>query len=615
APKIKPEPWSLPDRYDVSERAEQRLAEGVAEQIAGLTRDDEAPVPAQDILVLIKKRSAFASTLINALKNRGIPVEGADRLSLTDELAVRDLLVLADFLLQREDDLALATVLRSPLIGLDEEQLFKLAYDRGEQSLWDCLTDAATEDARLGQVQAYLAALLVDVDFVTPHSLFSAILSSPCPADDVSGRRAMTARLGRPINDPVDELLSQSLAFEANHAPSLQGFQHWLRLSDEPLKRAAGEQPAGVRVMTIHGAKGLEANTVILADIDSRSQNDDALYWFEPTDGGPALPLWRPVKEITCSLLEDRHDRRQAEDEAEEMRLLYVALTRAEQRLFICGTGPADEKKDKPQRWYAYCQRAMDRLDPTRTRPFDGGDDDRWTGEAIRYALREQLFSSHGKIEQEPSAPRADHWSRRRAPAAEAQHIIRPSRWESDVSEPAVLSPTSQDGQDRFRRGLIIHTLLERLPALPPEDRQSIGQAYLNRPIHGLTEGQAEEYLAEALGVIDDPDFGPIFTPDAMVEAPIVGQVGSRVINGQIDRMVIGTHEILIVDFKTNRPPPKQVDQTAPVYLRQMASYQAVLQQIYPDRAVKCALLWTVEPRLMPLPNNILTKVLCDSGS
>ncbi len=615
APKLKPEPWSLPDRYDVSERAEQRLAEGVAEQIDGLTRDATAPVQAQDILVLIKKRSAFATTLINALKNRGIPVEGADRLSLTDELAVRDLLVLADFLLQREDDLALATVLRSPLIGLDEEQLFELAYDRGEHSLWDSLTDAATEDARLEQIHAYLAALLADVDFITPHSLFSAILSNPCPADAVSGRRAMTARLGRPINDPVDELLSQSLAFEANHAPSLQSFQHWLRLSDEPLKRASGEQPAGVRVMTIHGAKGLEANTVILADVDSRSQNDDALYWFEPADGGPALPLWRPVKELTCGLLEDRHESRQAEDEAEDMRLLYVALTRAEQRLFICGTGPADEKKDKPQRWYAYCARAMDRLDPTRTRPFQAGDDDRWTGEAIRYALREQLFSSHGKIEQEPPAPGADHWSRRRAPAAEAQHIIRPSRWESDVSEPAVLSPTSQEGQDRFRRGLIIHTLLERLPALPPHERQSIGQAYLSRPIHGLTDGQAEEYLAEALGVIDDPDFGPIFTPDALVEAPIVGQVGSRVINGQIDRMVIGTHEILIVDFKTNRPPPTQVDQTAPVYLRQMASYQAVLQQIYPDRAVKCALLWTVEPRLMPLPNNILTKVLCESGS
>lgn len=615
APKVKPEPWALPDRYDVSERAEQRLAEGVADQIAGLTKDTRTPVRAQDILVLVKKRSAFATTLINALKNRGIPVEGADRLSLTDELAVRDLLVLADFLLQRDDDLALATVLRGPLIGLTEDQLFELAYDRGEESLWHSLAGAAANDARLGDVQTYLAALLADVDFVTPHSLFSAILSNPCPADKVSSRRAMTARLGRPINDPVDELLSQTLAFEANHAPSLQGFQHWLRLSDEPLKRAAGEQPAGVRVMTIHGAKGLEANTVILADIDSRPPPDDALYWFESGDGGPALPLWRPVKDVTCGLLEQRHSKRQGEDSAEDMRLLYVALTRAEQRLLVCGTGPAEEKNDKPQRWYHYCERAMERLDPTRKRPFQVGDDGHWAGEAIRYALREELFAAHGTIEQEPPAPGDDHWSRRRAPAAEAQHIIRPSRWETDISEPAVISPTSQDGQNRFRRGLIIHTLLERLPALPPLDRQKMGRAYLNRPIHGLTDDQAEEYLAEALGVIDDPEFGPIFTAEALVEAPIVGQVGSRIINGQIDRMVIGDDEILIVDFKTNRPPPTDVDQTAPVYLRQMASYQAVLQQIYPDRAVKCALLWTVEPRLMPLPNSILAQALCNSGT
>ena len=305
-PKAEREPWPLPTGYDLTERAELRLATGVADKIDALIKDSTAPIRADEILVLVRKRSAFVTSLINALKNAGIEVEGADRLSLTGELAVRDLLVLADFLLQRDDDLALATVLRGPLVGLDEDRLFDLAHDRGDKRLWDRLVDMAGTNESLSQIHAYLASHLAEVDFATPFEFLSSVLSSPSPADDVSGRRALATRLGRPVNDPVDELLSQALAFEGNHPPTLQGFLHWLRLSDEPLKRAAGEQPSGVRVMTIHGAKGLEANTVILADIDSRSPNEDVLHWVDLPTEGLSLPLWRPAEKLSCALLDER---------------------------------------------------------------------------------------------------------------------------------------------------------------------------------------------------------------------------------------------------------------------------------------------------------------------
>ncbi|MEM8915362.1 MAG: PD-(D/E)XK nuclease family protein, partial [Pseudomonadota bacterium] len=179
-----------------------------------------------------------------------------------------------------------------------------------------------------------------------------------------------------------------------------------------------------------------------------------------------------------------------------------------------------------------------------------------------------------------------------------------------EEAEPATLSPLSADGSARFRRGRLIHTLLEQLPIIDAARRREAGEAFLSQPIHDLSVEQIEAYVSEALAVIDDPEFGAIFTSDALVEAPIVGQVGNTMVNGQIDRLVIGDREILIVDFKTNRPPPESVEAVAPLYLRQMAGYRAVLGQIYPDREVRCALLWTAEPRLMLLPTDLLKTVV-----
>lgn len=607
-------PWPLPDNYEAAEKAEFLLAAGVAGKIADLVADPVAPVAPGDILVLLRKRGVFAQALIRELKNRNVPVEGADRLELSEDLAVKDLLALGDFLLQRDDDLSLATVLRGPLIGLSDDELFDLAHDRGGAGLWQQLAGAAPDSARLTAVKDYLSELLAEVDFSGPHAFLEAILSTPCPADAVSGRRALIARLGRPVNDPVDELLSQALAYEHLHAPSIQGFLTWLRSTEQPLKRDASDAGAGVRVMTIHGAKGLEANTVILADIYSRPPRGDGLFWVAKAGSGPAMPVWRPAKELSCEAVDREESRETEADNAEVMRLLYVALTRAERRLYICGTGKLTDGKRK-RRWVDFCHEAMEELEPRSSWKFVSEAVPEWEGEAVTYKLRDHLFEHKqilGPADAETALP---DWLYAPAPKAVARRLIRPSRWDVEGAEPATVSPLAADGQERFRRGLLIHTLLERLPSVEPERREEAGRAYLSGPAHGLDAAQVEDYLREALSVIGDPEFGAIFSAEALVEAPIVGQVGETVINGQIDRMVVGESEILIVDFKTNRPPPPSVEQTAPIYLRQMAGYRAVLSRIYPGRLIKCALLWTVEARLMVLPDALLAKLPNDSGS
>ena len=592
--------WALPEVAEHEPAPAKRLARHIARTIGGWLDSGERleangrRVRAGDIMVLVRTRNIFVEELVRALKDEGVPVAGIDRMVLTEQIAVMDLIALGNFLLLPGDDLTLATVLKGPLVGLDEDQLFDLAYDRGGDSLWRRLSRRAGADDSLGRAHEFLAGLLARADFVPPYELYADVLGA-------GGRRALVGRLGPDADDPIDEFLALALSHERAHVPSLQGFLHWVESGKAEIKRdlEQGERDE-VRVMTVHGAKGLEAPIVFLPDTTGLPPaRSSGLLW--PGDES-AAPLWVPRKDDADPVSAQARDEAARRAMREYRRLLYVAMTRAEDRLYICGW---QARKSVPgECWYTLAAAAMGDIGA----PFDFDAGEGWSGQGRRLATG-KAKTAPGESEADAGAIAASlpDWAREAAPDEPAPPIpLAPSRPAEE--EPAVRSPLGQDEGARFQRGLLIHRLLQTLPELPPAERADVCRRFLARRSHGLDDAAQAEIAAETLAVLEAPEFGPLFGPGSLAETPIAGIVGDQAIAGQVDRLLITDDSVTIVDFKSNRPPPKSPAEVAPLYLRQMAAYRAVLREIYPDLPVKCALLWTDGPTLMPLDDAALDR-------
>jgi ATP-dependent helicase/nuclease subunit A len=588
-------------------KAHARLAKAVAATIGGWLKNGEVlasrdrPVKAGDIMVLVRRRNEFVEALLGELKQRGVPVAGVDRLTLLAQLAVKDLVALGQFLLLPADDLTLAAVLKGPLFGISEEQLFDLAYDRAGLSLWSRLRRRAGGDPLLCRALQTLDELLSRADFAPPYELYADILGAR------GGRRAMLERLGPEADDPVDEFLALSLTYEREHVPSLQGFLHWLVAGDIEVKRdLAGQQRDEVRIMTVHGAKGLEAPIVFMPDTMQLPPQRPGVLWTE-TDG---LPLWRPHADFTTDHHTTQRQALRGRELQEYRRLLYVALTRAQDRLYICGW--QTKIAANAETWYTLCQAGLSGV----AEPFEFdtapliGEADGWSGQGQRLAVPQTGVPTRDSPPATLAAAGSlPGWLDRPAPAEpDPPKPLLPSR--PSGSEPATLSPLAAGGRDRFKRGLLVHRLLQTLPELAAADREAAAHRFLALPVHALDTDERNDICRETLAVLETPEFAALWGPDAQAEVPVVGLIGGRALSGQIDRIVVTDDRVLIVDYKTVRPPPRSENEVADVYLRQLASYRAALERIYPGRAVECAILWTEAPRLMPISPDLLARHL-----
>ena len=567
------------------------------DRLASLDR----PVRPGDFLVLVRSRGGFVVTFLRELKRLGVPVAGADRLALTSHVAVQDLMALGRFLLLPEDDLNLAALLKSPLIGGDDEMLMDLAPGR-PGTLWDALTQRAEEDPNWRPVHDQLAGLLRRVDFQPPYELFARVLAD-------GGRRRLRARLGEECDEPLDEFLAACLRFEALGAPSLQGFLLWLERAAPEVKR---EADAGrrdeVRVMTVHGAKGLEAPIVILPDcfydpaqkLPLLSQKND------PLTGDP-VPLWSPnqkADDATAAALRD--DARRAAIE-EHRRLLYVALTRARDRLYVTGW---KSQRPSPHCWWDAVRRGLAARAKTVTFDFTPLNFPDWIGEGLRLEnpqLAKPESERRPKAAAAEAAPPPD-WTRRMMPEeSRPPRVLSPSRM---AELPALRSPLAATAGGGFKRGLLIHRLLQSLPDLAPADRPAAARRFLGQKAHALDPQDVTDIASETLSVLAHPAFAAVFGPGSRAEVPITGRLGERLVAGQIDRLVALPDRALIVDFKTNRPPPADLASVDPSYLLQLALYRGLVATLYPDRPVDAALLWTDIPKLMPIPGDLLDETL-----
>lgn len=600
--------WQMPIVQAPVDDAEQRCAWRIANHIqqsvgARMLPSKERMVQAGDILVLVRRRTAFVDHLVKALKTLGVPVAGRDRMVLLEELPVMDLLAVAQFAVLPTDDLTLATVLKSPLVGLSEDDLFSLAHGRSG-SLWNALY-AARDDGRFAWVYEQLAGVLNRADTGGPFDFFNHILI------DLNGRKKLAERLGDEIHDPIDELLDEALKFELTHPASLLAFIERVRSTNTQIKRDMEQAGDRVRIMTTHSAKGLQAPIVYLSDLvglPDISRDGRLLSLKSENPGEPAISVWasqaRGLPEIEAA-----RDELKVKQLSEYRRLLYVALTRAEDELYIAGWRGAKEPADDC--WHKLICEGFDRIngetiieDGRQIRRFNVPHNAALTGPGRgNQTAPEPIKSPSWLFDPMPDEPTP---SRPLAPS-------RPDE------EPAVTGPLDRSDGQRFRRGNLLHALLQWLPETPHAARQPAAMAYLRRNDQ-LSDGESKAFWTEVNAVLSDPVLGALFGEGSRAEVPIAGLVetksdpGGRPIAGQVDRLVVTGDQVLIVDYKTNRPPPQTIDGVPSVYLRQMGLYVRALRAVYPGKNILAALLWTDAVRLMELPAGLMERALTDAG-
>jgi ATP-dependent helicase/nuclease subunit A len=590
----------------------RRIAKCVGAWIAGGVRVGDGArrhaVTPGDVLILVRQRGPLFEAIIRALKNAGIAVAGADRLILTEHIAVMDLLALADALLLTDDDLALATVLKSPLFGLTEEDLFGLAWQRAG-TLRDTLRATAGANPGLADAEARLDRLAHAARRETPFGFYARVLGPE------GGRKRFLARLGAEAIDALDEFLNIALDYERREQASLQGFVAWLRGANAEVKRDMEISRDEVRVMTVHGAKGLEAPIVILADTTTppggppqRQPRFLALATKAASPETPSPWVWLGRRDDDVPLTADARRGAGEAAENEHRRLLYVAMTRAADRLVVCG---AVGVQGKPLGcWYDLVHGAL--VPAATEEPADDGEGAVWR------------LHGAAPVEGEPAkaAAAAEAGSERPAwldhdapPDLPAERAVAPSSAEEEgIAAGASPAGGPSERIKALARGTLVHRLLQALPAIVPARRAEAAHRHLARSAALFSGAERDAMVEQVRAVLADPRFGALFEVDSRAEVPIVGRVAvsgrTVAVSGQVDRLAVTAGGVLIADYKTNRPPPRRPEEVPAAYVRQLALYRAVLRRIYPDRPVRAALIWTEVPDLMEISAQMLDRAV-----
>ena len=606
APDDETDAWERPVDVVRATSPKARLASSVARAVKDMIDRGETvwegkaqrAVRPEDVLILVSKRQGgLFESLITALKSEGLPVAGADRLTLTDFIGVQDCLNLMRFATLDLRDLTLAEILRGPFCGLvdDDRYLFPLASGRARgETLWSRVKASTDEDV---QRAARFLQGLFDRAHLPPFEFLSHVLDRPGD-EGRTGWEMLNARLGTPARDPVESLLSRALSHDNAAPSSLQAFVAAMEAEAVEIKRDLAEAGREVRVMTVHGAKGLQAPVVILPDTTSK-----------PKTSAPAVlesanaVVWSPRKDTDSEASQRARALAEMKAREEHRRLLYVALTRAQDRLIIAGhwTGAVGDGKPgfEKDSWYSLCDAAMEQL------PYED------IGQARRYG-RVEAAGKQRDSEEVPAEAMLPDWALRPAPVdAAARRLSAPTSLLGPKTR--IVAPFDTGREERLKRGRAIHALLQYLPELPEAQREAAAGAYLSRD-PDLTPGKRAEMKAAALGVMRDPNLSEIFQPGGRAEAAIIGTSpdlpAGTVINGRVDRLVVTAERILVIDYKTDQPAPDDPKDVADTYLAQMAAYWAVLRAAFPSREVVAALCWTDGPRLMRLPEAQLLAVL-----
>jgi ATP-dependent helicase/nuclease subunit A len=490
--------------------------------------------------------------------------------------------------------------LKSPLFGLTDDDLMTLAPERRGT------LRAALREHRV-DVAARLDAIAMAARQLSPFSFYAELLGAG------SLRKAFLSRLGLEANDALDEFLNLALDYEAHETPSLQGFVAWLRTASAAVKRDMEMGRDEVRVMTVHGAKGLEAPIVILADTTTPPAGQPHLQpRLLRLAANPAAPdergpfVWVPNKKEDVGPTVDARDGVIAEAEEEHRRLLYVGMTRAADRLVVCGA--VGEKTMPVGCWYELVRQGLLDAGMMTEEPADFGE-----GTVKRYRMFQPATDTSTAVAAVVTDEAAPSWLSLAASKDEAPAPITPSMF-YDEHPPVPFNPTGEGREKALARGNLVHRLLQSLPDLLPEWRENAARHYLARNAKKFSAVEQDHLLMKVLALLSDKRFAELFAPGSRAEVPIVGRVNGRPLSGQVDRLVVTPKAVLIGDYKSNNPPPRRFEDVPPGYVTQLALYRAVLAKLYPDRPIRAALIWTETPEIMEIPAARLDAALTTQG-
>ncbi|MBV2142067.1 double-strand break repair helicase AddA [Falsochrobactrum sp. TDYN1] len=623
---LTPEAVEEPDDWRVPVDHLQAPAIKLAEQIAATIRywlDQGETIPGQnrklaprDIMVLVRKRDQFMPALSRALKELQVPVAGADRLKLTSHIAIQDLMALGRFVLQPSDDLSLASLLKSPLFGWDDDRLFELAHPRAAgETLFERLYRASLKDATLIGVHKTLSRWRNMADTMPVFEFYARILSAD------GARRKLLARLGPEAGDIIDEFQNYALSAERAGLPGLQAFLETLDAASPEIKRELDQGRDEVRIMTVHAAKGLEGAVVFLVDPGSAvwtGSRAPKLVPFDFANDGPPVKgfLWQLNSGYQTGFLAAQIEGLKTRAEEEYRRLLYVGMTRAEDRLIICGYRGSRESGET---WHRLVEDALTTKAETFIHPVSGA-------AAKRYRNTPRGLTRPPESKPEETAappPLPPEYLHPMQPEPGLPRPLAPSGAsaliEADEEPPLdMVSPVLGAGDEApgfaLRRGTAIHMLLQHLPEMAQAQRETLAQDYLARIAPDWQQAERQKAWTSVRAVLEDPEFAPVFAQGSRGEVAIMGMInlGGRdhAVSGQIDRISVDERRVLIVDYKTNRPPPKTIEAVPFAYRAQLALYRELLAPLYPGRAVEAALLFTEGPFLMPLSDKVLDEAL-----
>ena len=590
-----PEPWQPPIDRVKTKSAQDRLAAKIADKILSMIKGDileseGRKIEPQDIMILLRKRGAFFEKLVRELKARNVPVTGIDRMQIKEQIAVMDLIALGDFLLLPEDDLNLAGLLKSPLFGFDEDEIYDVCFGRKNATVWDRLrAKAKNESAKEKYVETVetLTELLDMVDKVLPSQLFGYVLGA------LKGRRKIIKRLGLDADDALAEFMNLALDFEKNNTPSLQGFLGWLKLRDVTVKRdlEQGDVKA-VRITTVHSSKGLEAPIIFLPDTKALGGGkQNKLFWINDKKG--EVPLWFASSGELPFPMKDEKEAAKAEAEKESKRLLYVAVTRPQDRLYITAwdrknskeSAGDDENKnqDKKDSWYDLISESFD-----KTKSFEDAD-----GKVFFISSAQKTTVKNEDVRKEKNKASLPSWISEKAKEEPLPlKPLAPSKIgiEDDAIAP---SPFVTARSGAIQKGKIIHKLLQFLPDAPFDKREQIIGKYLDLNAEEWDENEREKVAKEVMNVLSDERLKCFFGEGSKAEVPIIGMLGDEAFSGQVDRLWIGEKEVVIIDYKTNQNVPAKLEEVPKLYKKQLSVYKELLAKLFKEKSVKAYILWT----------------------
>lgn len=563
------------DNMSSSAKLAKQIAENIKNKVerGGVLKSKGRPLRYGDFLILVQRRNAFVEEMVRACKNVGVQITGVDRIKLQDQIVVNDLISLAKFVLLPDDDLNLACLLKSPLLGLNDDDLFELCYNRGVDSVWERMQ----KDDRFVKQIAFLSELYELAKIVRPFDFFNYVLTKK------QGRKQFVERLGPDCKDALDEFVNLTLEFERDNIPSMQLFVNWLQ-KDEVVVSRNLEQKDGdaVRLMTVHGSKGLQAPIVILPDTVRVKNIKQEAKWIS-NDDVILYPLAKEYYSEKCCGMIDDEKRLSLE---EYHRLLYVALTRAEECLCICGY----KKKSKPSEecWYEICKDAFAKIanDKSGMLVYEVDQEiipDIKQQDGDKFVVTKTPYWVNENIEQEINLAKT----------------LTPSHQEDDKIP--FISPLFDGNNNFYNRGRVIHKILQFLPSVDIEKREILLRDFLNRHVTDFNENEKKKIEYEILQLLNNKQFAPLFSQESIAEVSLMGQVENNIISGQIDRLVVLDDKVLIVDYKTNRPAAESLEDVPEAYIKQMRAYKELVCHIYPNKIVETYILWTNKAKIMKI--------------